>query len=97
MASRNALRHRQRTTGFDCSLHVGQAHGVAIHGRVVVARHIEGRHHVLRQHTAIGIKRRDRLHALHRLHTLEQLRQCVFNKHEWSAGVHVGINRDVEK
>ena len=58
-ARRNALGHRQHRTG--CA--IGGPQRVAVHGTVVLRRHPQGRHHVLRQHAAIGVKGRNCLQS----------------------------------
>ena len=50
---RNALAHLQQRPQMR---HVGTTHCITVHGTVVNRRHVQGGHHVLRQHAAIGLE-----------------------------------------
>ena len=68
----NALRHGQGPRA-----QVGHAQGVAVHGAVVVAGHVQGAAQRLRQHAAVGLKGRNGLQRQHGLGTRQQVAQGV--------------------
>ena len=55
--------------------HIRAAQGVTVHRAVVLWRHMQSGHHVLREHAAIGIQCGDTLHRIKRSNGSQQLRQ----------------------
>ena len=79
----NALRHRQHGA---CSGHIGAAQGISVHGAVVEGGYLQGRHDVLRQHTAVGVEGRNLL-LRERSNGLGQQRgQRLVQRHQRRAG-----------
>ena len=84
-ASGNALalgQHRSRLR------HIGAAQGIAVHGTVVLRWHVQGRHHILREHAAIGIQCRNALYRVERYDRSQQLRQRLVKGFERRARGH---------
>ena len=79
-ARRNALRHFQN--GPRCA-HVGAANGIAIHGTVVLRRHLQGRQQILCQHTPIAFKGGHFVHARQGLGTCQQQWQGFVQGQQW--------------
>jgi len=57
-----------RKHGVPLRCEIGAAQGVAVHRRVVVRGHVDGRDDVLRQHPAEGCAHGQALGGLYRLH-----------------------------
>ena len=68
--------------------HIGAAQGVTIHGTVVLRRHMQGGHHVLREHAAIGIQGSHALYGVKRYDRSQQLRQGLVQWFERRARGH---------
>jgi len=68
----DALAHAQPRAGGG---HVGAAHGVAVHRRVVCRRHIDSRTHVVRQNPAQRLRGRQDLRGRQGLRRSEQTLQ----------------------
>ena len=99
VAGGDALRHGQ----FDAGGDIGRAYRVAVHRRVVVGRHLQGRDHILRQHAAIGIEGVDGFRAAQWRGVRQQALQRFVERHQGgaargvihgTAGAFLGRNRN---
>ena len=82
-AGGNALGHGQRGTG---SGHIGATHRVAVHRAVVLRWHMQVRHHIGRQHTAIGLQRGNLLSGLQGRYRRQQLGQRIIQRQQRLSG-----------
>ena len=92
----NALGHRQFNTHL---LQIGRAHRVTVHRRIVKGRHLQSRHHVLRQDAAIGIECGHRFIARQGTDLGQKRTQSLIKRHQRGANrcVHLVVNRNVAK